>query len=370
MKKGMIVYLVLVFLTTCGWASASPSGQSCPEGMVSYWEFDDGSGTTAYDSVGDNNGELIGSYPTWATGIVGGSLDFSDIRGYVKVPKSSDFVLTGDMSMEIWIYPTKMPSEGSSEWILDFGVSGRCHQQALYLTTNDILAWQTYNSCTGDFLYTDPLLSSNTWYHIVTVRKDSKKYVYINGVQDPTVTSFDGTIGNPKDLWIGKRDWGNGNSFDGKIDEFAIYDRALNPEEIQQHYLNGLNGQGYCVQDQDNDGILDDEDNCPLVANTEQSNFDGDAHGDACDADDDNDGVTDIGDTCLWTPLEDIINADGCSIAQLCPADTGYKNHGNYVSYVSKTAETFLNEGLITEAQKDATVSEAAKSGVGKKAKK
>ncbi len=42
--------------------------------------------------------------------------------------------------------------------------------------------------------------------------------------------------------------------------------------------------------DDDNDGDLDPQDNCRMVPNADQSNFDGDAFGDACDPDDDNDG--------------------------------------------------------------------------------
>ena len=49
--------------------------------------------------------------------------------------------------------------------------------------------------------------------------------------------------------------------------------------------------------DDDNDGYPDESnathvsDNCPLVANSDQANFDGDIHGDACDYDIDNDNV-------------------------------------------------------------------------------
>jgi hypothetical protein len=45
--------------------------------------------------------------------------------------------------------------------------------------------------------------------------------------------------------------------------------------------------------DTDLDGVGDNADNCPLVANLDQRNTDGDAQGDACDADDDNDGSSD-----------------------------------------------------------------------------
>ena len=47
------------------------------------------------------------------------------------------------------------------------------------------------------------------------------------------------------------------------------------------------------ILDTDGDGIGDAVDNCELVSNADQVNFDADSQGDACDLDDDNDGFTD-----------------------------------------------------------------------------
>ena len=66
--------------------------------------------------------------------------------------------------------------------------------------------------------------------------------------------------------------------------------------------------------DADGDGILDDNDNCPLIANPAQTDTDGDTEGDACDADDDNDGLTDVDEGTLGTdPLLSDTDGDGLS---------------------------------------------------------
>jgi hypothetical protein len=46
--------------------------------------------------------------------------------------------------------------------------------------------------------------------------------------------------------------------------------------------------------DRDDDGVSGDVDNCPLVPNFDQADHDGDLQGDVCDPDDDNDGASDV----------------------------------------------------------------------------
>jgi hypothetical protein len=57
-----------------------------------------------------------------------------------------------------------------------------------------------------------------------------------------------------------------------------------------------VSGTSLLAQDADLDLIADAADNCPLVANPDQSNYDNDLQGDVCDDDDDNDGVLDVHD--------------------------------------------------------------------------
>jgi hypothetical protein len=63
-------------------------------------------------------------------------------------------------------------------------------------------------------------------------------------------------------------------------------------------------GNADCIDtDDDDDGVIDTQDNCPLVANPGQANSDSDMLGNACDTDDDNDADPDTTDCQPSNPL-------------------------------------------------------------------
>lgn len=127
------------------------------------------------------------------------------------------------------------------------------------------------------------------------------------------------------------------------------------------------------MPDSDLDGVGEIYDNCPFAPNPDQADFDDDGYGDACDDDVDGDGVPNDADLCPSTDPDELVEpGTGCSIAQLCPCAgpawnaEPWKNHGQYVSCVSRVAQSFARQGLITGAEKGGVVSDAARSSCGK----
>ncbi|MFT5042108.1 MAG: putative repeat protein (TIGR01451 family) [Hyphomicrobiaceae bacterium] len=72
-----------------------------------------------------------------------------------------------------------------------------------------------------------------------------------------------------------------------------------------------------CEDDADGDGIPDVDDNCPLIANTDQADADSDGIGDVCE-DADGDGIPDVDDNCPLIANTDQADADSDGTGDVC----------------------------------------------------
>jgi hypothetical protein len=70
--------------------------------LVAHWQFDEGSGTIAHDSVGSNHGTIYGAQ--WTTGIIGGALNFDGDVDYVEIPDADCLTPRYEITISWWIF--------------------------------------------------------------------------------------------------------------------------------------------------------------------------------------------------------------------------------------------------------------------------
>ncbi len=131
---------------------------------------------------------------------------------------------------------------------------------------------------------------------------------------------------------VGRAGWNAGNSLVLIVDspsgtndrevysyDGAYYDAADNGKEPKLYIEYGNETSGDL--DSDGDGFLDSVDNCPMVANADQTDSDGDGQGDACDfgiTDSDGDSIDDFLDNCVDVPNPGQADSDGDGIGDAC----------------------------------------------------
>ncbi len=130
---------------------------------------------------------------------------------------------------------------------------------------------------------------------------------------------------------------------DGVLNDIDICPQVANADQADSDG----NGIGDVCQDTDNDTVLDINDNCPEHSNMDQVDSDGNGVGDAC-GDSDGDGILDGDDNCIDIANADQKDTNGNGIGDVC--DTSYENPKNItLEIISETCQG-LNNGKVVIA--------------------
>jgi len=198
------------------------------EQLKGYWALDDGSGTVAIDGSGNGNHGTLINTPTWGTGVAGQSLTFATNSYFSFTNPISDLGAgKEDFTISLWVNIDGVQDGG----LLFSGLP------TFYLKFNNQLLWYFAPDNYRYLGTTSSLLEDKGWRHLVLVIENQIGKAYLDGVYfggrnfSGSWSSFGGspTIGN---------------SIEGSIDEFRIYDKALTEGEIQALYLYSAGNKG------------------------------------------------------------------------------------------------------------------------------
>ena len=213
-------------------------------GLVGWWPFN---GNANDESGNGNNGTVNGATLTSDRfGNVGKAYSFNGISDFIDL-RSSVLGITGNSDRTISCWINTSAQNVQTVFASGLGVSGNpCSNNGKTYNlrlVNSKLGVMTYNcgNCSSCDLYpqSGSNLTDNNWHNVTVFMKSDTAYTYVDGFFENTqfmpntnTTADSNFIG--KDNHIGYLDY-----FDGKIDDLAIWNRALTPQEITNLYNAG-----------------------------------------------------------------------------------------------------------------------------------
>lgn len=198
----------------------------CPAGMVLRWTFDEPAGSAAFDVSGSGLDGVLESAAR-VPGLRGGALQFDDTADRVVLETAPmSLKPTAAVALAVWIQ-SPFTSDGEVVSLGDsYAIRAMLGGDAR-IFAYDGMDW-TGSTTTG------AALADGQWHHVVGQFTGTALEVYIDGALAQSVAyaiPIDYSLG--PSLVAGKHGELN-DSFDyvGLIDDVAIFDRALSPDEI------------------------------------------------------------------------------------------------------------------------------------------
>lgn len=211
--------------------------------LVSYWELEESTGDRV-DSKGSNDLSEVNSV-TNTTGKVGNAADFVKTNNeFLKITNASQSGLNGATTKSFagWFY---LDSFDTYLFSKDDNTTGD-REYAASTSSSDSKMYLTYWDSSGNKteFNTANTFSTGQWYHLAFIIKNGASDsadIYVNGVLQTgsTVATAAGTINSTgtADFYLSGRAVGGGQfGWDGWIDEFGVWNKALSIGEVRALY--------------------------------------------------------------------------------------------------------------------------------------
>ncbi len=228
---------------------------TAPTGLAAWWP-------------GDGNGQDIHSGQDGAvrggTGFAAGRsaaafrFDGNDDR--VEGPNFGSFTR---VTVQAWVY--REGATSTRESLVSYKESGNC---GFVLSLNEDGASQRprlFVQVNGTWRFAEGALPvpSERWTHLAGTYDGQEIRLYVDGALAATTPAVGNMVQCNQRVGLGARSSFDQHFFPGRLDEVAIFSRALTAAEIQTLYA--ASSAGLCKSDSDGDGVADLADACPAT---------------------------------------------------------------------------------------------------------
>ncbi len=210
-----------------------PGDSTACAGPVAEWNFDEATGTTAYDTSGSGNNAVLGpgnSAPSWVPGKFNDALYFNGSTNYVNLNSLSS--TSGTYTFNYWVKTNTAPS--GYQFLLD-SQNGRL-----------VLGWASgsgklgYYDSAGSWRQSNITPPADNKWHFLTYVLNagtSLGTIYVDGIGQTSMPYQSTNIGATTIL--GARYTLDSYFFPGSIDQVRIYNYARTPAQIAWDYNRG-----------------------------------------------------------------------------------------------------------------------------------
>ena len=220
---GCTIVVAVTASNSAGSATASSAATMVvwASSTVALWHMDETSGTTMFDSAGQNNGTLTSSVTLGQPGFTGFAYGFDGSSSYVSVP-SADSMNPGsaNFSFTIALKTTGTPPPPPEDWDLirkgDITTQGGEYKMEFQ---NSGQASCGFKGSSYAEIQAGPALNDGNWHTITCVKTASDIELIVDGQTFSTPATV-GSISNTAPVLIGTHpgaDW-----YQGSLDEAAI----------------------------------------------------------------------------------------------------------------------------------------------------
>ncbi|MFC4100247.1 LamG-like jellyroll fold domain-containing protein [Paenibacillus xanthanilyticus] len=215
-----------------GAAAAAPA-QASTEDLLLHYTFD-GEGDAAWkDASGHGHDGTPHGGAAWsATGKTGGALDLNGTNGYLQLPDGL-LAQQHNVTVAAWVNADTL---GAWSRVFDLGTSDTNY---MFLSLRDHEGNARFGvrpSGSGESTLIGPAFpNSKSWQHVAAVIDGNTYTLYFNGIQVASVSNVQvdpSELGQTNRNYLGKSQFSADPYFDGRIDDFRIYSRALSGTEL------------------------------------------------------------------------------------------------------------------------------------------